>query len=65
MVKEQMEKVVFRKKKDKTWEDSTKGIPFTVTLHPKLTGLAKKIKDLSKSWQVKIVFPPVVSFRSV
>ena len=31
-------------KTGKTWKDSTKGVPFVVTFHSKLTLLAKKIK---------------------
>ena len=69
MVKEQMKWVVFGKT-DKTQEDSTKGVPFVVTFHPKLTFLVKKIKELSiylhLHLEVKAVFTPVpmVSFRS-
>ena len=64
-----MKRIVFGKT-DKTREDSTKGVPFVVTFHPKLTFLAKKIKELSKylhlDLEVKAVFTPVpmVSFRS-
>ena len=61
MVKEQMKRVVFGKT-DKTREDLTKGVPFVVTFHPKLTFLAKKIKLLSKylyiDLEVKAVFTP-------
>ena len=69
MVKEQTKHVVFGKT-DKTREDSTKGVPFVVTFHPKLTFLAKKIKELSKylhlDLEVKAVFTPtpMVSFRN-
>ena len=51
-------------------EDSTKGVPFVVTFHPKLTLLVKRIKDLSKylhiDKEVKAVFTPtpVASFHS-
>ena len=47
MVKEQMKRVVFGKT-DKTREDFTKGVPFVVTFHTKLTFLTKKIKELLK-----------------
>ena len=69
MVKEQVKQVVFGKT-DKTREDSTKGVPFAVTFHPKLTFLSKKMKELSESLhldlEVKDVFTPtpIVSFRS-
>ena len=46
MFKEQMKRVVYRKT-DKTWEDSTKGVPIVITFHPTLTFFAKKIKELS------------------
>ena len=49
-------------KTDKTREDSTKGVPFVVTFHPKLTFLTKKINELSKylhiDLEVKAVFTP-------
>ena len=57
-------------KTDKTWKDSTKGVPFVVTFHSKLTLLAKKIKQLSKylnlDLEVKALFTPtsIVSFGS-
>ena len=61
MVKGQMKRVVFGKI-DKTREDSTKRVPFAVTLHPKLTFLARKNKELSKylhiNLEVKAVFTP-------
>ena len=69
MVKEQMKREVFGKT-DKTREDSTKGVPFVVTFHPKFTFLAKKIKELPKylhlDLEVKAVFTStrMVSFRS-
>ena len=69
IVKEQIKLVVFGKK-DKRQEDSTKGVPFVVTFHPKLIFLAKKIKELSKylhlDLEVKAMFTPalMVSFRS-
>ena len=69
MVKEQMKLVVFGTT-DKTQEDSTKGAPFDITFHPKLTFLAKKIKEKSKYLHIdlegKAVFTPpsMVSFRS-
>ena len=69
MVKEQTKHVVFGKT-DKTREDSTKGVPFVVTFHPKLTFLANKIEEFSKylhlDLEVKAVFTPtpMVSFRS-
>ena len=52
------------------WEDSTKGIPFFVTFHPKLTFFAKKIKKLSDylhiGFEVKAKFTPtpMVAFCS-
>ena len=64
-----MKRVVFGKT-GKTREDSTKGIPFAVTIHPKLTFLARKIKELSKylhiDLEVKAALTPtpMVSFRS-
>ena len=64
-----MKRVVFGKT-DKTREDSTKGVHFVVTFHPKLTFLAKKIKKLSKylhiDLEVNTVFipTPMISFCS-
>ena len=69
MVKEQMKQVVFGKP-DKIRKGSTKGVPFVVIFHPKLTFSAKKIKELSKylhlDLEVKAVFTPtpMVSFCS-
>ena len=69
MVKEQMKQVGFGKT-EKTRDDSLKGVPFVVTFHPKLTFLAKKIKELSKYLHIdledKTVFIPIpmASFRS-
>ena len=64
-----MKRVAFGKR-DKTREDPTKGVTFVITLNPKLTFLAKKIKELSKylliDLEVRAVFTPkpMVSFRS-
>ena len=46
MIKKQMKRLVFRKI-DKTASNSTKGVRF-VTFHPKLTFLAKKMKEFFK-----------------
>ena len=57
-------------KTEKTREDSTKGVPFVVTFHSKLTFLTKKINELFKylhiDLEVKAVFTPtpMVLFRS-
>ena len=42
MVEEQMRRVVFGKT-NKTREDSTKGVPFPVTSHPKLRRLKSSL----------------------
>ena len=48
-----MKRVVYRKT-DKTWEDSTKGVPIVITFHPTLTFFAKKIKELSYNIYIQI-----------
>ena len=63
-----MKQAVFGKT-NKIREDSTKEVRFVVRFHPKLTSLAKNIKELSKylyiDFEVMTVFThtPMVSFR--
>ena len=69
IVEEQVKRVLFRKS-DKTPGISIKRVPFSVTFHPKLTCLAKKIKESSKylhtDIKVKTAFTPLhmMIFRS-